>query len=146
MFKFEDIKNKIKADLTQPWWVVISGFDQNNRLLFVKWIILSDEKRSINLKKLYDEFILPNKKLKTLVVDFVENLEEITDASKLKKLNLKEKWLFIWDTANDNGTFILPNTKWLENFATAYKAIKQKVKFSSWNVNVYSFTTKRFVI
>ena len=146
MFKFEDIKNKIKADLTQPWWVVISGFDQNNGLLFVKWIILSDEKRSINLKKLYDEFILPNKKLKTLVVDFVENLEEITDASKLKKLNLKEKWLFIWDTANDNGTFILPNTKWLENFATAYKAIKQKVKFSSWNVNVYSFTTKRFVI
>ena len=146
MFKFEDIKNRIKADLTQSWWVVISGFDQNNGLLFVKWIIFSDEKRSINLKKLYDEFILPNKKLKTLVVDFVENLEEITDASKLKKLNLKEKWLFIWDTANDNGTFILPNTKWLENFATAYKAIKQKVKFSSWNVNVYTFTTKRFVI
>jgi len=146
MFKLKDIKNKIKTDLTQPWWVVISGFDQNNGLLFVKWIIFSDEKRSVNLKKLYDDFILPNKKLKTLVVDFVENLEEITDASKLKSLNLKEKWLFIWDTANDNGTFILPNTKWLENFATAYKAIKQKVKFSSWNVNVYTFTTKRFVI
>jgi len=146
MFKFDDIKSKIKADLTQSWWITISWFDKDNNLLFIKWIIFSDEKRSINLKRLYDEFILPNRKIKVLVIDLIENLEEITDINKLKNLNLKEKWLFIWDTSNNNWTFVLPNTKWVKNFASAYKAIKQKTKFSSWNVNVYTFTTKRFVI
>ena len=147
MFNLQNILEKLKnVDLEKNWWVVISWFDKNNNLLFVKWIIFSDKKRKENLETLFNQYILPNKKINTLIVDFVENLEEVNDAKKLKDLNLKKYWVFIWDTKNDEWVFILPNTKWIENFATAYKAIKEKITFSSPNVNVYIFTTSRTVL
>ena len=147
MFNFQNILEKLKnVDLEKNWWVVISWFDKNNNLLFVKWIIFSDKKRKENLETLFNQYILPNKKINTLIVDFVENLEEVNDAKKLKDLDLKKYWVFIWDTKNDEWVFILPNTKWIENFATAYKAIKEKITFSSPNVNVYIFTTNRTIL
>jgi len=39
---------------------------------------------------LFNQYILPNKKINTLIVDFVENLEEVNDAKKLKDLDLKK--------------------------------------------------------
>jgi hypothetical protein len=147
MFKFEEILEKLKQiDLNKTWWVVISGFDKEDKLLFTKWIIFSDKTRKENLKNLYDQFVLPNKKVNLLVINFIENLEEITDPSILKSLDMKKYWIFIGDSSNKNGTFVLPNTKGVENFATAYKAIKQKITFSSPKVNVYRFTTKMFTI
>jgi len=147
MFNLQNILEKLKnVDLEKNWWVVISWFDKNNNLLFVKWIIFSDKKRKENLETLFNQYILPNKKINTLIVDFVENLEEVNDAKKLKDLDLKKYWVFIWDTKNDEWVFILPNTKWIENFATAYKAIKEKITFSSPNVNVYIFTTNRTIL
>ena len=147
MFNLQNILEKLKnVDLEKNWWVVISWFDKNNNLLFVKWIIFSDKKRKENLETLFNQYILPNKKINTLIVDFVENLEEVNDVKKLKDLDLKKYWVFIWDTKNDEWVFILPNTKWIENFATAYKAIKEKITFSSPNVNVYIFTTNRTIL
>ena len=147
MFNLQNILEKLKnVDLEKNWWVVISWFDKNNNLLFVKWIIFSDKKRKENLETLFNQYILPNKKINTLIVDFVENLEEVNDAKKLKDLDLKKYWVFIWDTKNDEWVFILPNTKWIENFATAYTAIKEKITFSSPNVNVYIFTTNRTIL
>ena len=148
MLKFDNIKNKLKdkINLQENWWVALNWFDENDKLLFSKWIIFSDEKRSINLKKLFDDFVLPNKKVKILVIDFIENIKEIKSANEIKNLNLLEDWLFLWDIKNDNWSFILPNTKWVNNFTTWLKAIKEKVQFSSNNVNVFTFKTKRFTI
>jgi len=148
MIKFEDIKKKLetKVDLSQPWWVVLSGFDENDNLLFCKWIIFSPDKRSINLKKIYDNFVLPNKKLKTLVIDIIEKTKEIKTTDDFLNIDTLKEGVFVWDVNNDNWAFILPNTKWINSAKQIVQAIKQKVNFSSKNVNIFSFTTKRFTI
>ncbi len=150
MFKFEQIKDFLKTnqvDLNSSKWVVISWFDKEWKVLFVKWLIFTDENLESNLKKLFDKFILPNKRLKTLIIDIVDDIEEIKDISKVLKLNLKENWIFIWDVKNaDIWAFILPDTKWISDFKQAYKIIKNKVNFSSSAVNLYTFKSKRLVL
>lgn len=148
MIKFDEIKKKLenKVDLSKPGWVVISWFDENDNLLFCKWIIFSPDKRSINLKKLYDNFVLPNKKVKVLVIDIIEKTKEIKTTEDFTKIDLIKEGIFVWDIKNDNWAFILPNTEWINSIKQVIQAIKQKVNFSSKNVNIFSFTTKRFTI
>jgi hypothetical protein len=52
--------------------------------------------------------------------------------------------MFIWDTKNDNWSFILPNTKWVNKIKQVIDIIKNKVSFSGKNVNIYKFKTKRY--
>ncbi len=148
MFKFETIKKSLseQIDINKQWWIVISWFDKNDKLLFVKWIIFSDDKIRLNLKKLFDNYVSLNKKLKNLLIDVIIDIKEIKDAKELKKLDLKTTWIFIWDTKNNNWTFLLPKTKWIKDFQSAYKLIRQKIKFTSTSVNVYTFSTKRIVL
>lgn len=148
MIKFEEIKKKLenKIDLSASWWIAISGFDENDNLLFCKWIIFSPEKRSINLKNLYDQFVLPNKKVKVLVIDVIDKIKEIKTTDDFLKIDTLKEWVFVWDVNNDNWAFILPNTQGINSAKQIVQAIKQKVNFSSKNVNIFSFTTKRFTI
>lgn len=146
MFKIENIKKKLNEsyDINQKWWVVVSWFENENTLSFCKWIIFSDEKISINLHRIYTDYILANKKIKILVIDIITNIKEIKTVDELKKIDLLNQWIFIWDTKNNNGWFVLPDTKWVDSIKKALDAIKSKIKFSSKQVNIYTFNTKRY--
>jgi len=147
MFNLEKIQERIKTsfDLNNKNGLVISWFKDKN-LIFENWIIFTEESIDDNLKKLYEKFIKDNKKINILVIDMIKNINEISSVEELQKIDLLNEWIFIWDEKSDAGSFILPNTNWIKNIKQVIDIIKQKVEFSSKNVNIYKFTTKRFVI
>jgi len=148
MFNIETIKQKLNEsyDISQKWWIAVSWFENENTLNFCKWVIFSDEKISLNLQRIYTDYILTNKKLKILVIDIITNIQEIKSLDDLKKIDILNEWIFIWDTKNDKGSFILPDTKWIDTIKKTLDIIKSKVEFSSKQVNIYKFKTKRFTL
>jgi len=146
MINIETIKKKLNEfyDISWKWGVVVSWFENENTLSFCKGIIFSDEKISLNLHNIYTNYILPNKKVKILVIDIITSIQEIKSVEELKKIDLLNEWIFVWDIKNDNGSFILPNTKWIDSIKKTLDTIKTKVKFSSKQVNIYKFSTKRY--
>jgi len=148
MFNISHI-NKIlseKTNITKPWWIILSWFSSKWQLLFCKWIIFSDKKISSNLEELFTQFVLPNKNIEIIVIDIVTSILEINDIKQLQNIDLLKEWLFVWDINNSNGSFILPNTKWINSIKQSIQLIKEKIKFSSKQVNIYKFQTKRFTI
>ena len=145
MFKKESIKKSLwtKVDLQNKYWVVFSWFAGND-LLFENGIIFAEQDFEHNFSKLYDQFVLINKKINVLVVDVIFTPTEIKTTEEVQKIDLLNEWVFIWDVNNDNGSFILPNMQWIKNLKQAMEKIKEKVKFSSKKINMYKFKTKRF--
>jgi len=148
MLNIESIKKALNEsyDISWKWGIVVSWFEDENTLNFCNGIIFSDEKISLNLQKIYTNYILRNKKVKILVIDIITSIQEIKSVEEIKKIDLLNEWIFIWDIKNDNGSFILPNTKWIDNIKKALDTIKNKVKFSSKKVNIYKFSTKRYTL
>jgi len=148
MLNIESIKKALNEsyDISWKWGIVVSWFENENTLNFCNGIIFSDEKISLNLQKIYTNYILRNKKVKILVIDIVTSIQEIKSVEEIKKIDLLNEWIFIWDVKNDNGSFILPNTKWIDNIKKALDTIKTKIKFSSKKVNIYKFNTKRYTL
>lgn len=148
MFKFETIKNKINEsyDISLKWGVIISWFKEKDSLIFCNGIIFSNEKVSINLHRIYTDYVLVNKKVKILVIDIITSTKEIKTLDDLKNVDLLNEWIFVWDVKDNKGSFILPNTKWIDSIKKALDTIKEKVKFSSKQVNIYKFNTKRYIL
>ncbi len=146
MFSIENIKKSLdnSYDIWWKWGIVVSWLEDDNNLIFCNGIIFSQEKISSNLHKIYTDYILVNKKVKILVIDIVTNTQEIKRWEELKKIDLLNEWIFVWDTKDDKWSFILPNTKWIDSIKKALDTIKKKVEFSSKQVNIYKFSTKRF--
>ena len=146
MIKLSSIKEKIKKDfdLTEKKWVFVSWFDVEWNLLFSKWILFTSQSIETNLWKLYDKFIVVNKKINTLLVDIVKNKIEIMSIDDLKGINMKKYWLFVWEQNSSKWDVILPDTKEIVDSIHAISVIKQKTEFSSNLVNIFVFTTKRY--
>jgi len=144
--KLDNIKWEIKNnfDLSAKLWAVFTGLNWSN-LIFEKWILFTDKTLQDNLNEIYKKFVENNKKVNTLVIDVIKNINEITSVEELQKVDLLKEWIFVWDVKNDSWSFILPDTNWIKNIKQVIDIIKQKVEFSSKNVNIYKFETKRFV-
>jgi len=144
--KLENIKWEIKNsfDLSANLWIVFTGL-LNKNLIFEKGILFTEKTLQDNLNDLYKKFVEDNKKINTLVIDVMKNITEITSVEELQKVDLLNEWVFVWDTKDDSWSFILPDTNWINNIKQVIDIIKQKVEFSSKNVNIYKFKTKRFV-
>lgn len=146
MFNIESIKKTLNNsyDIWSKWGIIVSWFEDEQTLIFCNGIIFSNEKISSNLHKIYTDYILVNKKTKILVIDIITSLQEIKKIEELKNVDLLNEWIFVWDTKEDKWSFILPNTKWIDSIKKALDTIKKKVQFSSKQVNIYKFSTKRF--
>jgi len=140
----ENIQNELKKsfDLSKKLGIVITGLAGKN-LLFEKWILFTDKTLEENLSTLYKEFVENNKEIEFLIIDIVKDINEITSVEELQKVDLLKEWIFVWDVKNDSWSFILPDTNWIKNIKQVIDIIKQKVPFSSKNVNIYKFKTKR---
>jgi len=148
MLNIESIKKVLNEsyDISWKWGVIVSWFEDENELNFCNGVIFSDKKISLNLQRIYTDYILTNKKVKILVIDIITSIQEIKSVEEIKKIDLLNEWIFVWDIKNDNGSFILPNTKWIDSIKKTLDTIKTKVKFSSKQVNIYKFSTKRYTL
>ena len=148
MLNIESIKKVLDEsyDISWKWGVIVSWFEDENELNFCNGVIFSDKKISLNLQRIYTDYILTNKKVKILVIDIITSIQEIKSVEEIKKIDLLNEWIFVWDIKNDNGSFILPNTKWIDSIKKTLDTIKTKVKFSSKQVNIYKFSTKRYTL
>lgn len=146
MFKLENIKKDISAniDLNSENWVVFSWIDKDNNVLFIKWFIFTDKLLWENISDLYSQFVLPNKKLTTLVIDITNTISEIETKYDLENTNLLKRWIFIQDIKDKKiGSFILPNSE-ISSLKKAMDTIKTNTKFTQKQVNIYKFSTQRF--
>ena len=144
--KLDNIKWIIKNnfDLSIELWLVFTGLNWKN-IVLEKGILFTNKTLENNLDELYKKFIENNKKINILVVDVIKDINEVTSVEELQKIDLLNEWVFVWDTKDDSWSFILPDTNWINNIKQVIDIIKQKVEFSSKNVNIYKFKTKRFV-
>jgi len=144
--KLDNIKWIIKNnfDLSIELWLVFTGLNWKN-IVLEKGILFTNKTLENNLDELYKKFIENNKKINILVVDVIKDINEVTSVEELQKIDLLNEWVFVWDTKDDSWSFILPDTNWIKNIKQVIDIIKQKVEFSSKNVNIYKFKTKRFV-
>lgn len=146
MFKLENIKKDISAniDLNSEKWVVFSWIDKNDNVLFIKWFIFTDKLLWENISDLYSQFVLPNKKLSTLVIDIIDKISEIKTKDDLQNIDLLKEWVFIQDIKDKKiGSFILPNSE-ISSLKKAMDTIKTNTKFTQKQVNIYKFSTQRF--
>lgn len=146
MFKLENIKKDISAniDLNSEKWVVFSWIDKNDNVLFIKWFIFTDKLLWENISDLYSQFVLPNKKLSTLVIDVIDKISEIKTKDDLQNIDLLKEWVFIQDIKDKKiGSFILPNSE-ISSLKKAMDTIKTNTKFTQKQVNIYKFSTQRF--
>jgi len=141
----KDIKNNISKDfdLKKKLWIVLTWIG-NEKIEFEKWIIFTDNSLEDNINQLFDKYIEKNKNIKILVIDIIKNTKEIKTKEELKNIDILKEWIFIWDIKNDNWSFILPDTKWVDSLKKAISLIKKKVEFSSTKINLYKFTSKRY--
>lgn len=146
MFNIENIQKELNEsyDISWKWGIVISWFENKNTLSFCNGILFSDKKISSNLQRIYTDYILQYKKTKILVIDIITSIQDIKNIEDIQKIDLLNEWIFIWDTKDDKWSFILPNTKWVDNIKKTLDIIKSKIKFSSKQVNIYKFSTKRY--
>lgn len=147
MISLNEVKNKItsKFDLTEKKWLFFSGFDENLKLLFSKWTIVSGKNLSNLLDDFFYNFVRNNKKVKVLIVDVVKNIVQLNSVEDILNTNIKENWLAIITNDLKQIWVILPDTKDVPDVKKAISLIKEKNKFSNSNVVVYRFNTERFV-
>ena len=141
----KDIKNNISKDfdLKKKLWIVLTWIG-NEKIESEKWIIFTDNSLEDNINQLFDKYIKRNKNIKILVIDIIKNTKEIKTKEELQNIDILKEWIFIWDIKNDNWSFILPDTKWVDSLKKAISLIKKKVEFSSTKINLYKFTSKRY--
>jgi len=146
MFKLESIKKEISnnIDLNSEIWVVFSWINKDDNILFIKWFIFTDKLLWENISDLYSQFVPPNKKLTTLVIDIVNKITEIKTKDDLQNIDLLKEWIFIQDIKDKKiGSFILPNSE-ISSLKKAMDTIKTNTKFTQKQVNIYKFSTQRF--
>lgn len=146
-----DIKNIKKTlsqnyDLNKIWWIVISWFKWEKQLQNCKWIIFSAKKIEQNLEEIYNKHFKDDKNISFLVIDIIWNTQDIKSTNEIKNIDLVKEWIFLWDTQNDNWSFILPNTHGVSSIKKALQTLRKQTEFSSKQINMFKFTTQRFTI
>ena len=140
----EKIKNAVfvKYKKEDIFWIFLSVFDENNKLLMSNGSFYTDKVLDNILDTLYHGLVEKYKNIAYIVVDIITDEEEITDISKINEISLQEYWLAV--IAGDKYWIMLPNTEWVANVAQAIQLIKQKDSLQ-WNAKIIKFHTDRII-
>jgi len=141
----EKIKNAIFAKYKKEdiYWVFLSVFDENNKMLMSNGAFYTDKVLDSLLDTLYHWLVENHKNVSYIVVDIVINPEEIMDVSKINEIPLNQFWIAV--IAGDKYGVMLPNTAWVTNTLQALQLIKQKDKLG-WNAKIVKFQTDRILV
>lgn len=140
----EKIKNAVFAKYKKEdiFWIFLSVFDENNKLLMSNGSFYTDKVLDNILDTLYHWLVEKYKNIAYIVVDIITDEEEITDISKINEISLQEYGIAI--IAGDKYGVMLPNTVWVKNAIQAVQLIKQKDSLE-WNAKILKFHTDRIV-
>ena len=144
----EKIKTQIAQmlPLSSKTGLFVSAFDSSGNLLASNGVIKTDR----SVEQLVDSFyqgILKKyeNQIKSLIFDFVDQLQLQNDPNTLVKLSMKERGLFLVQSEGQNSGVLLPNTKGVDTIQQGLSFIKQKYNLQS-QVSVFIFKTKRVQI
>lgn len=140
----EKIKEAVFAKYKKEdiFWVFLSVFDGNNKLLMSNGAFYTDKVLDGILDTLYHWLVEKYKNISYVVVDVITDEEEITDISKINEIPLQEFWIAVM--AGDKYWVVLPDTAWVQNATHALQLIKQKDNLE-WNARILKFHTDRIV-
>lgn len=140
----EKIKNAVFAKYKKEdiFWIFLSVFDENNKLLMSNGSFYTDKVLDNILDTLYHGLVEKYKNIAYIVVDIITDEEEITDISKINEIPLQEFWIAVM--AGDKYWVVLPDTAWVQNATHALQLIKQKDNLE-WNARILKFHTDRIV-
>jgi len=140
----EKIKNAVFAKYKKEdiFWIFLSVFDENNKLLMSNGSFYTDKVLDNILDTLYHGLVEKYKNIAYIVVDIITDEEEITDISKINEISLQEFWIAV--IAGDKYWVMLPNTEWVTNVTQAIQLIKQKDSLQ-WNAKIIKFHTDRII-
>lgn len=140
----EKIKNAVFAKYKKEdiFWIFLSVFDENNKLLMSNGSFYTDKVLDNILDTLYHWLVEKYKNIAYIVVDLILDEEELTDVSKINEISLQEYGIAI--IAGDKYGVMLPNTVWVKNAIQAVQLIKQKDSLE-WNAKILKFHTDRIV-
>ena len=139
---------KIKSKLLEFYnkedkiWLFFSIFDKNNKLLISNWVLTTDKPIVELIEILYHAILEKQTWAHTIAIDIIKEIKQEPDIQKILSLNTKDYWIFAMNKENNTSWVILPNTAWINDSKTALWVLKEKYKLS-WNVEVYSFTSRR---
>lgn len=141
----EKIKGAVFAKYKKEdiFWVFISAFDENNKLLMSNGCFYTDKVLDNILDTLYHGLFEKYKNISYLIVDIVINSQEILDVSKLNEVSLSDFGIAV--VAWNKYWVMLPNTQWVTNSIQALQLIKQKDHLE-WNVKILKFQTDRIFV
>ena len=141
----EKIKEAVFAKYKKEdiYWVFISVFDENNKLLMSNWVLYTDKVLDNILDTLYHWLVEKYKDISYVVIDVVLDEEEIFDVSKINEISLQEYWIAV--IAWDQYGVVLPNTVWVTNVTQALQIAKQKDSLQ-WNAKLVKFHTDRILV
>ena len=144
----EKIKTQIAQmlPLSSKTGLFVSAFDSSGNLLASNGVIKTDR----SVEQLVDSFyqgILKKyeNQIKSLIFDFVDQLQLQNDPNTLVKLSMKVRGLFLVQSEGQNSGVLLPNTKGVDTIQQGLSFIKQKYNLQS-QVSVFIFKTKRVQI
>lgn len=143
----DKIHNKLFRNYwkSEKKWIFLSGIDKDGNTIFSNWVIKTDENLFDTVNLLYENFVEPEEDVKYIVIDVVDKIQELNEAEQIFWTNVSKNWfLIICENTNESG-LILPS---IENVADAKHAIslvKNKCELS-WDVEIYSFTTKKILV
>lgn len=141
----EKIKNAIfaKYPKTDCRWVFLSAFGQNNEILVSTWVMYPDKSLDDVLNTIYYGLIDKKPGLKTVAVDIVTQVREITDVAEIQTISVKDFGIAVVESMK--SWVLLPNTKWVTDPMQWIQFIKQKNNLSG-NAKILVFNTDRIVV
>ena len=141
----EKIKNAVFAKYKKEdiFWVFLSVFDENNKMLMSNGAFYTDKVLDSLLDTLYHWLVENHKNSSYIVVDIVINPQEVMDVSKINEISLQEYWIAV--IAGAKYWVMLPNTAGVTNTLQALQLIKQKDSLE-WNAKIVKFQTDRILV
>ena len=132
----------VKYKKEDIFWVFLSVFDENNKLLMSNWAFHTDKVLDGILDTLYHWLVEKYKDITSVVIDIIIDTQEITDVSKINEIPVNEYWIAV--IVGDKYWAMLPDTQWVTSAMQAIQLIKQKDKLE-WNAKIVKFKTDRIV-
>lgn len=124
-------------------WVFISAFWDNGQVVASAGALYADKSIEDALDTIYRWIIEKKPVVSHIVVDIVLEYKEIMYMSDIQNLSVKEYWVAIVE--NNKSWALLPDTKWVADFAQGIKLVSEK-NWLSGNAKILVFKTDRMIV
>lgn len=145
----EQIKRKLfeKYKTTETKWIYLSVFDVSGKMLFSRWVLMTDKTMDKLIENLYYAMIEWKYKLEEIKIVLIDVVWQIIESTPEDIMNSspKEYWFCMISIDKDKVWTILPDMIWVADSKNALFLMKNKFWIEG-KVMIYKFKSERISI